>query len=387
MKLENPFLKVSGNEVTNRIFTQETVVNAPNFSLAYVTDLFETKPRVLTAKLKPDNDCRKNMQMNSAYAYRGVLVGRPAFNKRNMHNDKPFSQNNEIRSDENTYYSSRGRTNGTAESSAVALHTYLERQGRNEYINLASQIGYDGTNSASIFYENQIRRLMDESPYDDRKLEVLRASCTGLPREMVNLFCVPMKNVSTSTRIEKALDRLRQRYGVSGGLTSEPKIIAIRNGPKVFDDLNSLKMYNEDLNTLEIFAMAHDEVEKLSGQLFVDTASRLPHVLKQRYLDYLNKKGLDLNDPGFESIRDFVGNEIKTKASDCAQAFFKSESKEGQMSRSKNYQVRQVTFGAGVTKNWASVNPTNTTVPSEKKTNASEKTSNYKRFKDKPPAF
>ena len=147
---------------------------------------------------------------------------------------KPISQNNEIRSDENTYYSSRGRTNGKAESSEMALHTYLERQGRNESINLASQIGYDGTNSAFIFYENQIRRLMDESPYDDRKLEVLRASCTGQPREMVNLFCVPMKNVSTSTRIEKALDRLRQRCGVSGGLTSEPKIIAIRNGPKVF---------------------------------------------------------------------------------------------------------------------------------------------------------
>ena len=55
------------------------------------------------------------------------------------------------------------------------------------------------------------------------------------------------------------------------------------------------------------------------------------------------------------------------------------------MSRSKNYQVRQVTFGTEVAKNWASVNPTNTTVASEKKTNASEKTSNYKRFKDKPP--
>ena len=86
---------------------------------------------------------------------------------------------------------------------------------------------------AFIFYENQIRRLMNESPYDDRKLEVLRASCTSQPREMVNIFCVPMKNVSTSTRIEKALDRLRQRYGVSGGLTSEPIIIAIRNGLKL----------------------------------------------------------------------------------------------------------------------------------------------------------
>ena len=26
----------------------------------------------------------------------------------------------------------------------TALHEYLQRQGRNEYINLASQIGYDG---------------------------------------------------------------------------------------------------------------------------------------------------------------------------------------------------------------------------------------------------
>ena len=116
--------------------------------------------------------------MNSADAYRDVPVGRPAFNKRNMRNDKPISQNNEIRSDENNY-SSRGHTNSMAESSEVALHTYLERQGRNEYINLASQIGYDSTNSAFIFYQNQIRRLMGESPYDDRKLKVLRASCTG----------------------------------------------------------------------------------------------------------------------------------------------------------------------------------------------------------------
>ena len=36
--------------------------------------------------------------------------------------------------------------------------TYQDRQGRNEYITLASQISYDGSNIASIFYENQIRR-------------------------------------------------------------------------------------------------------------------------------------------------------------------------------------------------------------------------------------
>ena len=61
------------------------------------------------------------MQMNSADAYRDVRVGRPAFHKRSMRYDKPNSQNNEIRSDENNYYSLRRRTNSTTESSEVAL--------------------------------------------------------------------------------------------------------------------------------------------------------------------------------------------------------------------------------------------------------------------------
>ena len=77
----------------------------------------------------------------------------------------------------------------------INWHTYLDRQGRNEYITLAAQIAYDGNNIAFIFYENQIRRLMDESPFEERKLEVLRASCVGQPREMVNLFCAPMKSI------------------------------------------------------------------------------------------------------------------------------------------------------------------------------------------------
>ena len=91
-----------------------------------------------------------------------------------------------------------------------------------------------------------------------------------------------MKNLTrpTAQRFERALDRLRQRYGVSGGFTSEPNMIAIRNGPKMSFDLNSLKMFNEDLNTLEVFAFSHDEAEKFSGQLLLDTASRLPTLLK-----------------------------------------------------------------------------------------------------------
>ena len=74
---------------------------------------------------------------------------------------------------------------------------------------------------------------MDESLLEKRRLEVLRASCVGQPREMVNLFFAPLKGMTTGQRIEKALERLRQRYGVSGGFASEPKVVEIRFGPKV----------------------------------------------------------------------------------------------------------------------------------------------------------
>ena len=33
-------------------------------NFAFVTDLFQTKARVRTTDLKPDNDCNENMQKN-----------------------------------------------------------------------------------------------------------------------------------------------------------------------------------------------------------------------------------------------------------------------------------------------------------------------------------
>ena len=213
-------------------------------------------------------------------------------------------------------------------ANTVGFKAYLERQGRNEFIKLASQIAYDGINIVFVFYENQLRKLMSESPGDERMLEVLRASCIGQPREMVNLFIAPMRSMSMAQQIDKTLDHLRQRYGVSGGLTTEPQIIDIRLGPRVAFDTASLKSYNEDLNALKVFAYAHDEVEKLSGQLLMNVANRLPGVLKRRYLDYLKKLSLDLNRPGFESLRKFVVEEVSIMTSDYAQTFFKSDDKE-----------------------------------------------------------
>ena len=61
--------------------------------------------------------------------------------------------------------------------------------------------------------------------------------------------------MSTVQRIEKALDCLRQRYGVSGGLTTEPQIIDIHLGPRVVFNIALLKYYKEDLNTSEVFCL------------------------------------------------------------------------------------------------------------------------------------
>ena len=225
-----------------------------------------------------------------------------------------------------------------------AMQTYLDRQGRNEFVNLASQIAYDGTNMAFVFYENQILRLMDESPYPERRFEVLRASCVGQPREMVNLFFAPMKAMTTSQRIEKALARLKERYGVPAGLTSEPKVREIRHGPSISFKTASLKSFNKELNLLEVYAYAHNELEKLSGQLTLDTANRLPNFLKRRFLDYLTKIGSDLNRPGFDSLRGFVALELSVSTSDYAQTFFgsdeKGKSRDAGSGGRKNNQVR-----------------------------------------------
>ena len=206
-----------------------------------------------------------------------------------------------------------------------AVHNYLERQGRNECINLASQIAYNGNNLAFVFFENQIRKLMVESPHEERRLEVRHASCVGQPREMVNLFFAPLKSMSTSERIERALDRLRQRYDVSGFL-SEPKVLEIRNGAEVTHTVLSVKSFNEDLNTLEVFAYAHDKFHKLSEQLLLDVGNRLPGNLKRRYIDYLDRRS-NLDQPGFEgfeALRNFVVHEISVMTSVYAKALFKT---------------------------------------------------------------
>ena len=81
---------------------------------------------------------------------------------------------------------------------------------------------------------------------------------------------------------------------------------------------------------LEVFTYAHEKVDKLSGQLLLDVAlaSRLSGVLKRRYLDYLAQMKLNLNRPGFDSLRKFIAHELSVMTSDNVQAFFKHGEKD-----------------------------------------------------------
>ena len=58
-----------------------------------------------------------------------------------------------------------------------------------------------------------MQKLVSEIPCDECRLELFRTTRIGQPREMVNLFIAPMRNMSTARQIEKALDCLTQRYG------------------------------------------------------------------------------------------------------------------------------------------------------------------------------
>ena len=153
------------------------------------------------------------------------------------------------------------KTINNTENSLQVFEEYLERQSGNKFINLAAEIGSDCKYVAYMFYENQNRKLMAESLCDECKLEILRESCLGQPRKMVNLLLALMRCLSTPQRIEEhsflcSIDVV----GVFSSLTLKPQ-----KGPKVVQSSASLNSFNEDMNTQEVFACAHNEAVKLSG--------------------------------------------------------------------------------------------------------------------------
>ena len=64
----------------------------------------------------------------------------------------------------------------------------------------------------------------------------------------------------------------------------------------------------------------------------MDMANRLPDVLKRRYRDYLEKMDLDVNRPGFKSLRKFFVKELNIMTSHYAQTFLNRMTKKSRAS-------------------------------------------------------
>ena len=56
----------------------------------------------------------------------------------------------------------------------------------------------------------------------------------------------------------------------------------------------SLKLFNEDLNILEVYAYVHDEYQKHLGNYLQNTSNHLPNIEKRQYLGYLDKNRISL---------------------------------------------------------------------------------------------
>ena len=68
------------------------------------------------------------------------------------------------------------------------------------------------------------------------------------------------------------------------------RVIVVHLGAEVNFTASSLKMYNENLNTLEVFGYAHGEYNKLSGQILLDTANHLPSLWSDGIMIILTKR-------------------------------------------------------------------------------------------------
>ena len=80
----------------------------------------------------------------------------------------------------------------------------------------------------------------------------------------------------------------------------------------------------------------------------MDIANRWQSLFKRCYWNYLNMRNLYLNSPNFNFLQDFVVLQLNTMKSHSAQAFLKSDEKDGLRDTTdgyKNVKVYQVVYG------------------------------------------
>ena len=95
---------------------------------------------------------------------------------------------------------------------------------RKDFLDEAVLIVYDGTNMPYVMFYNQIINLLARCPYSDRKLPLLRAACLHTAAQTIAVVISDTPGFDNDAKINMALNRLSQRFGVHGGFVKEPKV-------------------------------------------------------------------------------------------------------------------------------------------------------------------
>ena len=94
---------------------------------------------------------------------------------------------------------------------------------RKDFLDEAVLIGYDGTNMPYVMFYNQIMNLLNRCYFSDRKLALLRAPCVRMAAQTVAVVISDTHGFKDDIKTNMALNRLAQRFGVSGGFLNEPE--------------------------------------------------------------------------------------------------------------------------------------------------------------------
>ena len=119
---------------------------------------------------------------------------------------------------------------------------------RKEYLDEAVLIGSDGTNIPCIMLYNQIMKLLNRYCDSYRKLALLRGGCVRTAAQTIAVVISDTPGFKDDIKINMTLNRLAQRFGVSGGFLNEPEVQKIRNAPKMSKTtMDSWRTFKDEL--------------------------------------------------------------------------------------------------------------------------------------------
>ena len=205
---------------------------------------------------------------------------------------------------------------------------------RKDFLDEAVLIGYNGTNMPYIMLYNQIMNFLNRLYYSDRKLALLRAACVRTAAQTIAYLILDTPGCKDNIKINMALNRLAQRFGVSGGFLNQPEVRKIRSAPKMSNtSVVAWRAFKDELIHCFVFVHSYKQPGQLESRFVVDLARRLPIYAKQRFLDYLNDRFGCTSDQTFDSSMNFVVCEEKCIASDFGVQLM-TEKKSGRSAKS-----------------------------------------------------